>query len=219
MLRALEMGTAGLKAPTGEVVDSPTNTSDALMSGGADAIAGAVERMHRKLEAGTGAEPELMMSGGAAVKLASITDLQVEMVDTLIFEACCSCRRNASRSSGAGLQKDIDHGGRDDVGYTAEMQWGRGDASREDFVASRYSRRHRLRFDGGAEVPARRRRRSCRCRFRRRGRSIRKRRSSPPSRVATCSGSSWPRRAVLRRPLSRCRHRRHGRRMRRAASR
>ena len=33
MLRALEMGTAGLKVPTGEVVDFPTNTSDALMSG------------------------------------------------------------------------------------------------------------------------------------------------------------------------------------------
>ena len=44
MLRALEMGTAGLKAPTGDAVDFPTNTSDALMSGGADAIAGAVER-------------------------------------------------------------------------------------------------------------------------------------------------------------------------------
>ncbi|MGZ5716221.1 MAG: type III pantothenate kinase, partial [Caldimonas sp.] len=37
MLRALEMGTAGLKAPTGEAVDFPTNTSDALMSGGSDA--------------------------------------------------------------------------------------------------------------------------------------------------------------------------------------
>ena len=49
MLRALEMGTAGLKAPTGEAVEFPTNTSDALMSGGADAIAGAIERMHRKL--------------------------------------------------------------------------------------------------------------------------------------------------------------------------
>ena len=49
MLRALEMGTAGLKAPTGEAVEFPTNTSDALMSGGADAIAGAVDRMHRKL--------------------------------------------------------------------------------------------------------------------------------------------------------------------------
>jgi type III pantothenate kinase len=86
MLRALEMGTAGLKAPTGEAVDFPTNTSDALMSGGADAIAGAVERMHRKLLARTGDEPLLIMTGGAAVKLAPITDLRFETVETLIFE-------------------------------------------------------------------------------------------------------------------------------------
>ncbi len=86
MLRALEMGTAGLKAPTGEVVDFPTNTSDALMSGGADAMAGAVERMHRKLRARTGEDPVLLMTGGAAVKLAPITDLAFETVDTLIFE-------------------------------------------------------------------------------------------------------------------------------------
>ena len=86
MLRALEMGTAGLKAPTGEAVDFPTNTSDALMSGGADAIAGAVERMHRKLLARTGQKPALIMTGGAAVKLSPIIDLPFETVDTLIFE-------------------------------------------------------------------------------------------------------------------------------------
>ena len=86
MLRALEMGTAGLKAPTGEAVDFPTNTSDALMSGGADAIAGAVERMHRKLLARTGEAPVLIMTGGAAVKLVSIVELAFETVDTLIFD-------------------------------------------------------------------------------------------------------------------------------------
>ena len=86
MLRALEMGTAGLKAPTGEVVDFPTNTSDALMSGGADAIAGAVERMYRKLLERTRDEPALVMTGGAAVKLAPITDLKFDTVETLIFE-------------------------------------------------------------------------------------------------------------------------------------
>jgi type III pantothenate kinase len=86
MLRALEMGTAGLKAPTGEAVDFPTNTSDALMSGGSDAIAGAIERMHRKLLKRTGKEPALIMSGGAAVKLASISNLPFEMVETLIFD-------------------------------------------------------------------------------------------------------------------------------------
>lgn len=87
MLKALEMGTAGLKAPTGEAVDFPTNTSDALMSGGTDAIAGAIERMHRKLHQRTGVEPRLIMSGGAAVKLVpALHGLHVEMVEALIFE-------------------------------------------------------------------------------------------------------------------------------------
>jgi len=86
MLRALELGTAGLKVPTGEVVDFPTNTSDALMSGGANAIAGAIERQHRRLVRRTGQEPLLLMTGGAAVKLAPITDLHFETVDALIFE-------------------------------------------------------------------------------------------------------------------------------------
>lgn len=86
MLKALEMGTAGLRVPTGDVVDFPTNTSDALMSGGANALAGAIERMHRKLTRRTGLEPALLMTGGAAVKLAPITDLRFETVDTLIFD-------------------------------------------------------------------------------------------------------------------------------------
>jgi type III pantothenate kinase len=86
MLKALEMGTAGLKAPTGEVVDFPTNTSDALMSGGSNAMAGAIERMYRKLQVHTGQNPILLMSGGAAVKLAPITDPPFENVETLIFD-------------------------------------------------------------------------------------------------------------------------------------
>ncbi|HRI17504.1 MAG TPA: type III pantothenate kinase [Burkholderiaceae bacterium] len=86
MLRALEMGTAGLKAPTGEAVDFPTNTSDALMSGGSHAIAGAIERMHRRLKERCGQSPALLMSGGAAVKLEPIVELPFETVDTLIFD-------------------------------------------------------------------------------------------------------------------------------------
>lgn len=87
MLRALEMGTAGLKVPTGEVVDFPTNTSDALMSGGANAIAGAIERMNRRLTARTGQAPMCLMTGGAAVKLAPMmNDLAFQTIDTLIFE-------------------------------------------------------------------------------------------------------------------------------------
>ena len=86
MLKALEMGTAGLRVPTGEVVDFPTNTSDALMSGGANAIAGAVERQFRKLQARTGQEPMLLMAGGAAVKLSPTLEVRHEVVDTLLFE-------------------------------------------------------------------------------------------------------------------------------------
>lgn len=86
MLRALEMGTAGLKAPTGEVVSFPTNTSDALMSGGAQAMAGAVERMYKTLRQHTGQEPLLVMTGGAAPKLAPIIDLPFDVVDSLLFD-------------------------------------------------------------------------------------------------------------------------------------
>ncbi len=86
MLKALEMGTAGLKVPTGEVVEFPTNTSDALMSGGAHAIAGAIEQQVRRLQARSGMAPLLLMTGGAAVKLAPITGLPFETADTLIFE-------------------------------------------------------------------------------------------------------------------------------------
>jgi type III pantothenate kinase len=86
MLRALEMGTAGLKVPTGEMEAFPTNTSDALTSGGANAIAGAVERQYRRLRERTGAEPLLLMTGGAASKLAGMTELRFETIDSLIFD-------------------------------------------------------------------------------------------------------------------------------------
>lgn len=86
MLRALEMGTAGLKVPTGETMEFPTNTSDALMSGGVFAIAGAVERQHKRLSARTGQAPKVLIAGGAAVKLAPALDVAFEIVDTLLFE-------------------------------------------------------------------------------------------------------------------------------------
>jgi type III pantothenate kinase len=86
MLRALEMGTAGLKVPTGETTAFPTNTSDALMSGGVFAIAGAVERQHKRLAARAGQPPLVLITGGAAVKLAPALDLEFEIVDSLLFE-------------------------------------------------------------------------------------------------------------------------------------
>lgn len=86
MYRALESGTAGLKVPTGEVRDFPTNTSDALMSGGTDAIAGAIERTLRRLREQTGREPLLIMSGGAVSRLSHVHELQATVAENLIFE-------------------------------------------------------------------------------------------------------------------------------------
>ena len=100
MLKALEMGTAGLRVPTGDVCEFPTNTSDALMSGGACGIAGAIERMHRQLQQRCGVAPRILMSGGAATKLAQIMALPVEVVDTLVFDGLL---RLASDRVAAGL--------------------------------------------------------------------------------------------------------------------
>lgn len=86
MLRALESGTAGLHVPTGEVREFPTNTSDALTSGGTYAIAGAVERMVQHVRQHCGAEPQCVMTGGAGWKMAPSMSLPFELVDNLIFD-------------------------------------------------------------------------------------------------------------------------------------
>lgn len=86
MLRALESGTAGLHVPTGEVRDFPTNTSDALTSGGTFAIAGAVQRMVDNLRRHTGLEPECIMTGGAGWKMAPSMSNRFELVEGLIFD-------------------------------------------------------------------------------------------------------------------------------------
>jgi type III pantothenate kinase len=86
MLRALESGTAGLHVPTGEVVDFPTNTSDALTSGGTFAIAGAVERMIQHVTKHCSAAPVCIMTGGAGWKMAPSMSVPFELVDSLIFD-------------------------------------------------------------------------------------------------------------------------------------
>jgi type III pantothenate kinase len=86
MLRALESGTAGLHVPTGDVREFPTNTSDALTSGGTYAIAGAVERMVQHVRDHCGTEPKCIMTGGAGWKMAPNMSVQFELVDNLIFD-------------------------------------------------------------------------------------------------------------------------------------
>jgi type III pantothenate kinase len=86
MLKALEGGTAGLRVPTGEVVQFPTNTSDALTSGGTYAITGAIERMRRHIETHCGRSPRTLVTGGAGWKVSPYLDIPHELVDALIFD-------------------------------------------------------------------------------------------------------------------------------------
>lgn len=94
MLKALESGTAGLHVPTGEVKEFPTNTSDALTSGGTYAIAGAVRRMRHHVQNRCGQDPVLYMTGGAGWKMHPWLGLDdVELVDNLIFDGLLEIAR------------------------------------------------------------------------------------------------------------------------------
>jgi type III pantothenate kinase len=86
MLRAMESGTAGLHVPTGEVCPFPTNTSDALTSGGTYAIAGAVDCMVNHVRQHCGANPVCIMTGGAGWKMAPNMSASFELVERLIFD-------------------------------------------------------------------------------------------------------------------------------------
>jgi type III pantothenate kinase len=99
MLRALESGTAGLHVPTGEVRPFPTNTSDALTSGGTYAIAGAMERMVHHVRQQCGVEPWCVMAGGAGWKMAPSLTADFELVDNLIFDGLLEIAKSRNMSA------------------------------------------------------------------------------------------------------------------------
>jgi type III pantothenate kinase len=72
--------------PTGDVREFPTNTSDALTSGGTFAIAGAIERMAQHVRDRCGEEPMRYMTGGAGWKMAPHMLMSFELVESLIFD-------------------------------------------------------------------------------------------------------------------------------------
>jgi type III pantothenate kinase len=101
MLEALESGTAGLRVYPGEVLEFPTNTSDALMTGGANAIAGAVERMVSKLNRYCQRTPKVLVTGGAAPKLTPTLSVEHELVDQLIFDGLLAIWRDSMPTKAA----------------------------------------------------------------------------------------------------------------------
>ncbi len=100
MLRALEGGTAGLRVPTGEVVEFPTNTSDALTSGGTYAITGAIEHQYRALQARCGEAPLTLVTGGAGWKVAPHMNFPHVLLDSLIFDGLLVLNASRRRASG-----------------------------------------------------------------------------------------------------------------------
>jgi type III pantothenate kinase len=100
MLRALESGTAGLRVPTGEVREFPTNTSDALTSGGTFAISGAIERMVQHVRHRCGGEPVCYMTGGAGWKMAPHMSVAFELVESLIFDGLLVIAQSRAAAAG-----------------------------------------------------------------------------------------------------------------------
>jgi len=82
MLDALARSTAGLANEGGEIRPFPCNTADAMMSGAANAIAGAVERGFKQLAA----RPLCLISGGDADILLPLLTIPVQKTDQLVLE-------------------------------------------------------------------------------------------------------------------------------------
>jgi type III pantothenate kinase len=86
--------------PTGEVKPFPTNTSDALTSGGTYAIAGAMERMVQHVRQHCGTEPWCVMAGGAGWKMAPSLSAKFDLVDSLVFDGLLQIALSRAGASG-----------------------------------------------------------------------------------------------------------------------
>lgn len=86
MRDVLARDTANLAVREGAFSYFPDNTGDAIFSGAVNALAGAVERMVRYLEEGTGAAPPVVLSGGGAALIEKRLNARVTVVDNLVLE-------------------------------------------------------------------------------------------------------------------------------------
>jgi type III pantothenate kinase len=87
MRRALDAYTAGLRMQPGEVRFFPANTGDAIMSGVAHALAGAIERMVSFMQASGQSPVRVVLSGGAAPALRPLLATpDTVVVDHLVLE-------------------------------------------------------------------------------------------------------------------------------------
>jgi type III pantothenate kinase len=82
MLDALARNTAGLTRQDGKLALHPDNTADAMFSGAALAIVGAIEHAFRQLET----QPMCLLSGGDMDILLPLLNIPVQQADNLVLE-------------------------------------------------------------------------------------------------------------------------------------
>ncbi len=85
MAEALTRGTAGLPRTGGTVVQFPGNTADAIASGAMQSVCGAVEHMEHAL-VGQGAQPQILLSGGAARAIRDHLGRPARVIPNLVLE-------------------------------------------------------------------------------------------------------------------------------------
>jgi type III pantothenate kinase len=95
MRTALASGTAHLKTRAGHFSYFPSNTADAIVSGGIHALAGAVERMARFMAQTGEGEALVVLSGGDAEVLAPQLNARVEVVDNLVLDGLLCIARDS----------------------------------------------------------------------------------------------------------------------------
>lgn len=103
MRDALVARTAQLRDTQGVVRFFPANTADAITSGIAHALCGAIERMAGFLARTAGASPVCIISGGAAGAIAPHLDIPVRVVEHLVLDGLLVIARGTGdRPQGSG---------------------------------------------------------------------------------------------------------------------
>lgn len=86
MRESLSHNTARLKLQEGGLSFFPDNTGDAIASGAANALAGAIDRMTRYMKDAGEGDAMVLLSGGDAAILQSLLSASVQVVDNLVLE-------------------------------------------------------------------------------------------------------------------------------------
>jgi type III pantothenate kinase len=86
MRASLAANTDRLKLQEGTFSFFPDNTGDAIASGAANALAGAIDRMVQYMSEAGEAEPGVLLSGGDAPLVERLLNQRVQVVDNLVLQ-------------------------------------------------------------------------------------------------------------------------------------